>query len=73
MKNNEYLPELHIGKIIKEIALQKGVASKQIAAVIHYDAHNAEKIFKMNDMTIDNVVRISYLLKYNILDFIAQK
>jgi DNA-binding Xre family transcriptional regulator len=72
MKNNNDLINLHIGKIIKEIAMQKGISSKEIATVIHYDSHNADKIFKMNDMSIDNVVRISYLLKYNILDFIAK-
>lgn len=73
MKHDDFLKDLHIGKIIKEIALQKGVSSKKVAAVIHHDKNNADKIFKMNDMNIEDVVRISYLLEYNILDFIAQK
>jgi len=73
MKHNDFLKDLHIGKIIKEIALQKGISSKKIADAIRRDQHNADKIFKMNDMDIEDIIRISYLLKCNILDFIAKK
>jgi transcriptional regulator with XRE-family HTH domain len=72
-KNNDLLKDLHIGSIIKEIALQKGVSSKRIATLINYDQHNADKIFKMDDMNIEDVVRISCLLEYNILDLFAKK
>jgi transcriptional regulator with XRE-family HTH domain len=73
MNHNASLKNLHIGKIVKEIAQRKGISSKQIAAIIHYGHNNADKIFKMEDMNINDVVTISYLLKYNILDLIAQK
>jgi len=73
MKKNDSLKDLHIGKIIKEIALQKGISSKKIAAAIHRDQKNADKIFRVNDMDIDDIVCISYLLEYNILELIAKK
>jgi transcriptional regulator with XRE-family HTH domain len=71
-KNNDFLKDLHIGRIIKEIALQKGISSKKIADIINRDHHNADKIFKMNDMDTEDIIRISYLLKYNILELIAK-
>jgi len=73
MKDDDILKDLHIGKIIKEIALQKGVSSKKIAATIRRDLQNADKIFKMTDMDVEDIVNISYLLEYNILEFISQK
>ena len=67
MNHNASLKDLHIGKIIKEIAQQKGVSSKQIAAVIRRYETNADKIFRLEDMDIEDIVRISYLLEYNLL------
>jgi len=67
------LKDLHIGKILKEIAVEKGVSSKEIAGIINYNPFNADKIFKMNDMNIEDIVRISFLLKDNILDLISKK
>jgi transcriptional regulator with XRE-family HTH domain len=72
MKNNLF-KDFHIGKIIKEIALRKGVSSKAIAAVINYSQQNADKVFRMNDMNIEDVIRISYLLEHNILFFVMNK
>ena len=73
MKHDNLFKDLHVGSIIKEIAQQKSISSKQIAVAVHYGQNNADKIFKMEDMNINDVVIISYLLKYNILDLIAQK
>jgi transcriptional regulator with XRE-family HTH domain len=73
MKHKEFLKDLHIGKIIKEIAQQKGVSSKQIAAVIRRYETNADKIFRLEDMDIEDIVHISYLLEYNILDYLVKK
>ena len=67
MINNASLKDLHIGEIIKEIAQQKDVSSKQIAEVICRYQQNANKIFRLEDMDIKDVVRISYLFEYNIL------
>jgi transcriptional regulator with XRE-family HTH domain len=71
-KNNDFLKDLHIGRIIKEIALQKGISSKKIAGIINHDQNNADKIFHANDMNIEDVIRISYLLKCNILELITK-
>jgi len=73
MKNNDFLKELHIGKIIKDIACHKGISSKKIAEVICRYQQNTDKIFKANDMCTEDVVRISYLLEHNILDFLAKE
>jgi transcriptional regulator with XRE-family HTH domain len=73
MNNLNFLEDLHIGKIIKEIAFQKGISSKKLANVIHRYYKNADKIFKLNDMDIEDIVRISYLLEYNILEDISKK
>ena len=73
MKNNDFLKNLHIGKIIKEIAIQKGVSSKKIAELILRYQQNANRIYQLDDMDIEDVVLISYLLEYNILDFVVQK
>jgi transcriptional regulator with XRE-family HTH domain len=73
MKNDDFLKDCHIGKIIKEIALQRGVSSKKLAEKICRYQQNADKIFKLDDMDIEDVIRISYLLEYNILDVLAQK
>jgi transcriptional regulator with XRE-family HTH domain len=73
MKNNDLLKDLHIGSIIKEIARQKGISSKQITNTIYKYQKNADKIFRLNDMDTEDVVRISYLLRYNILECIVQQ
>jgi hypothetical protein len=73
MKNKEFLKDLHIGKIIKEIALQQNISSKEIANVINRYQQNADKIFRLNDMDVEDVIRISYLFGYNILDHISKK
>jgi transcriptional regulator with XRE-family HTH domain len=72
-KNDDFLKDLHIGSIIKEIALQKGISSKKIVAVIRRYQQNADKIFKINDMDIEDIIYISYLLEYNILEFLVKK
>jgi transcriptional regulator with XRE-family HTH domain len=68
-----YLKDLHIGKIIKEIAHQKGVSSKEIAAIILRYQKNANRIYQLEDMDVEDVINISYLLKYNILNDIVKK
>ena len=73
MKKNDFYSDLHIGKIIKEIASQKGISSKQIATVIHRYQNNADKIFKLEDMDIEDIIHISYLLEYNLLDLVSKK
>jgi len=73
MKHDDFLRDLHIGEIIKEIAQQNGVSSKQIAEAICRYQQNADKIFRLEDMDIGDIVRISYLLEYNILIPIAEK
>ena len=73
MKKDDFLKDLHIGKIIKKIASQKGVPPQDLATVINRYQQNANKIFCINDMDVEDLVNISYLLGYNILEYISRK
>ena len=74
MKKDAHLEDLHVGNIIKEIAHQRHVSAKVLADAIRlYQIYNTDKIYLMNDMDCKDIVTISYLLKYNILDVIAKK
>jgi len=65
--------DLHIGKMIKEIAIQKQVSAKKIADAIQRYNGNADKIFKLDDMYVEDIILISYLLKFNFLRIISNK
>jgi transcriptional regulator with XRE-family HTH domain len=67
------LDDFHIGKIIKEIALLKKISSRKITEAIYRYKNNAHKIYQLRDMDIEDVVRISYLLEYNILQVVSEK
>ena len=73
MKHDDFLRDLHTGNIIKEIAKQKGISSNEIAIVMNRYQRNTCRVFKLKDMDIEDIVQISYLLEYNILNFIVQK
>ena len=73
MEKDDFLDDLHIGKIVEEIADHNRVSPKQIAEVICRYQNNAEKIFKLNDMNTEDVVKISYVLKYNLLEMLSEK
>ena len=73
MKSTDYLKDLHIGKMIREIASQKQTSSKRLAEVLNrYTSKNADKIYNLQDMYIDDVVQISYVIEYNILEDISE-
>ena len=71
MKNDHLLKDFHIGKMIKEIARRKEISSGKLSATIHRYQQNAEKIFKLKDMHVDDVIRISYTLEYNLLEALS--
>ena len=73
MRNDDILIGLHIGSMIKKIAIQKQVAAKKIAEAINRYDGNADKIFKLDDMYIEDVIAISHLLKYDFLKIISDK
>jgi transcriptional regulator with XRE-family HTH domain len=73
MAQNNIVKDLHIGNIIKEIAIKKGISSQKIADAIHLYQHNSDKIFKRKDMDVEDAVRISYLLEYNILELLSKQ
>ena len=71
--NDNLLEGLHVGKMIQELAIQKGISAKQIALVINHDTDNADKIFKMDDMYTEDILKISKSLEYDILSLIVEK
>jgi len=73
MSPQNFINHFHIGKVIKEVARQKGISTKKIAAVMNHDPNNADKIFLHDDMDTDDIIRISYLLEYNILFWLVLK
>ena len=75
MKNKAHLKKLHtgIGSMIKEIARRKRVSSETLANLILCYQENAGKIYKLDDMDSEHVVKISYFLEYNLLEIISKK
>ena len=73
MKNEDLLIDLHIGSMIKEVAFKKQVSAKKIADAINRYDRNADKIFKLNDMYMEDVQIISHLLMCNFLKIISDK
>ena len=71
MKNNDVYEKIHVGRIIKDIARQRHVASGILAQAITRYQRNADKMFRLEDMYVHDVVRISYALEYNILEMLS--
>ena len=75
-KNDDYLKDLHsdsfedfhFGRWIKTEARKKNIPPKKLAETISRYQHNEEKIFQRDDMDVEDVVKISYLLEYNFLE-----
>jgi len=73
MEYKSSFEDLHIGKIIKDFAFHKNVSSKKIAETLVRYEKNVDKIYKLEDMDVEDVVKISYMLEYNILEAISRK
>ena len=65
--------EFHIGNYFKKVAFEKGITARMFAKAIDSYHQNAEKIFLLDDMDIEDVIRISYLLQHNILFFVVNE
>jgi len=78
MKNEDYfdyLKDFHLGSMIQEIAGQQQIVASKIVEVLYPSRYqnNADKIFKIKDMDIDDVIRISQLLEHKLLEMISDK
>lgn len=73
MKKDTKLEKFHFGSMIQKIALQKDIPSQKVADRILLYQKNPNKIYQVNDMDCDNIVKISYLLEYNFLNVISEK
>ena len=65
--------DFHIGRIIKRIVSQKHISSSNLIEAIRRYQKNADKIYKLEDMDVEDVIQISYMLKYNILEWFSRK
>jgi len=73
MKKEDYLKDLHIGSMIKEIARQRGVSVKTLSDLILRYQQNTGKLYLLDDMNSEDVVKILCLLEYNFLHVISEK
>jgi len=73
MINKKKLEKLHIGEMIKKVAQKKDISSRDIADTLSMYRQNSDKILKMNDMNIEDLIRISFLVKHNFLHFLVKK
>ena len=73
MNDNRDLQDFHIGNIIREMAGRQGVAAAALAAVLEPPRYrgNEEKIFRVKDLNIGDVLRISRALHYNLLKTVS--
>ena len=73
MKNDGYLKEFHIGRMIKELASQKHVPSKKLTEALLPSRYqfNTDKIFNLSDIDVEDAIRISKILDFNLLDNIS--
>jgi len=46
---------------VKKIALQKNISPIKLTETINRYQKNADKIFKLEDMDIEDIIKISYL------------
>lgn len=68
MKKNGKItaPDIHIGKLIKEVFDRADfISMKQFADELHCGTSNIYKIFAKHDISTEQLVRISRILRYN--------
>jgi len=75
MKKEENFEDFHIGRMIKEIVDQQKIAPSKISGVLYPVRYqvNKDKIFKIKDMDIEDVIRISQVLAHKLLTTISCK
>jgi len=70
---NDSIEDFHFGKMIETVARRKNISPKQLGETIYRYQYNPVKIFKLDDMDAEDVVKISYLLEYHFLDEFSKK
>jgi len=73
MNNEQLWNDLHIGRMVKNLVDKKHITASKISEVFNRYTHNSDKIYKLDDMYVDDLVRISYLAEYNLLEEISEK
>jgi len=75
MKKDDYLKDFHLGRLIKEIAHQRSISSSQLELAFNPRRYerNADKIFKLEDLDIEDFIRICNVLEFNLLETITNK
>ena len=73
MREEKLRNDLHVGKMVKNLVDKKHISSLKLSEVFNRYSHNNDKIYKLDDMYVDDIVRISYLAGYNLLEDISEK
>ena len=60
---------VHIGKIIHDLILQKGVKAHTVAAAISISDSSLYKIYKRKTIDIDKLIRFSQFLEVNLFQY----
>jgi len=73
MRNFDYMNNLHFGQMLKEIVHEKQVSSKKLTEAFSPSRYqlNADKIFKLSDVDVEDAIRISKIIDFNLLDNIS--
>ena len=67
------MKDFHIGHLLKIETKPKNISPKEIAEVISHYRQHADKIFKLKDMDVANVVKISYRIRTNLLEILCRQ
>lgn len=59
--------EIHIGLLIREKMLERGLSVSDFAHALHYERTNVYKIFKRSSIDVDLLLRISKVLSFDFL------
>lgn len=59
--------EVHIGLLIREKMLERGLSVSDFAHALHYERTNVYKIFKRSSIDVDLLLRISKVLSFDFL------
>ena len=73
METKEDYKDLHIGQMVKEIAMQKHVSTKRIAGALNRHQKNAAKIYQLEDMYLSDIVILSFTLDYHFLEVLSER
>jgi hypothetical protein len=65
MKKDDFLKQVHIGRLIQAKAAELGISEKKFADILFFERSNIRDIYDRQSINIELLVRISIALKYD--------